>query len=446
MQTRSAVGKPASQFSFVIWPIPVGVFAALVQVVLHYFFCLTICPPHVHLVIATRTDPPWPLARMRTRQEMIELRTQDLRFTPDEAAAFLRTTTGLALPAKSICALEARTEGWIAACRWRRLRCKRLRRCKEAIRRVLRPLFRPSVAAIALSWTTWWKKSSIAKTTRFRRFYFTPRSSILDRLTAPLCDAVLAGEGGDTSHAPPDSQSILAQLERANLFLVPLDDERCWYRYHHLFADLLRKRLQEIYPDQVSKDHVRASEWHESQGAIHEAVMHAQAAGDDDRVVYLIERYAGQALMQGEVVRVGRWIEVLPEETIRSRPLLCLVRAWTLITDPDTRDHAVSWLERGLALSAADPRPVRDLDGTTRTDYEIISQNALMFRVNLALVQQTDPEEFRVPCPSTRSPISFTSRSTRFAPTASTFMPSSMFAAGSQRSTVRRSWACCSFF
>jgi LuxR family maltose regulon positive regulatory protein len=114
MQTRSAVGKPASQFSFVIWPIPVGVFAALVQVVLHYFFCLTICPPHVHLIIATRTDPPWPLARMRTRQEMIELRTQDPRFTPDEAAAFLRTTTGLALPAKSICALEARTEGWIA--------------------------------------------------------------------------------------------------------------------------------------------------------------------------------------------------------------------------------------------------------------------------------------------------------------------------------------------
>lgn len=362
-------------------------------------YLLTHLPPHVHLVIATRADPPWPLARMRTRHEMIELRAQDLRFTPDEAATFLRSATGLSLPAKSISELEARTEGWIAGLQ---------------------------MAALAMQVPTSMQESDTTRAEAFiqafsgsHRFVldylveevldrqsddiqtFLLHTSILDRLCGPLCDAVLDKDAGskkqNTEECPscplPLASSILESLDRANLFLVPLDDERCWYRYHHLFADLLRKRLHDIYPDQVSGDHKRASAWYESQGAIHEAVMHAQAAGDEVRVVYLIERYAGQALMQGEFVRVGRWIEALPEETIRARPLLCLVRAWILIPYPDARDRAVSWLERALTLSAADPHPVRGLDGTTRTDHEIIRQNALLFHVNLAIAQQADPEE-----------------------------------------------------
>jgi LuxR family maltose regulon positive regulatory protein len=353
-------------------------------------FLLHHLPPHVHMVIITRTDPPWPLARMRTRREMIELRAQDLRFTPDEVAFYLRNTTGLPLTAESIGILDARTEGWIAG-------------LQMAVLALRAPGLMPGsdvARAEALI-------QDFSSSHRFVLDYlveevldrqdaeiqsFLLHTSILDRLTAPLCDAVLLNEEGGTQ-ALPDSQSILIRLERANLFLVPLDTGRSWYRYHQLFADLLRKRLHETFPDQVPKDHGRASTWYEQQDLIHQAVMHAHKAGDHHRLIYLIERYAGQVLVQGDFVRVGHWIELLPEETTRTRPLLCLLRAWTLLGDPKSRDSAVSWFEHGLVLSAADPHPVPGLGETTFTDHEIIKRNALLFRVNLAVMQQADAEE-----------------------------------------------------
>jgi LuxR family maltose regulon positive regulatory protein len=346
-------------------------------------FLLDHLPPHVHLVIATRTDPPWPLARLRTRQEMIELRAQDLRFTPDEAAVFLNNVTGLTLSAGSIAALDVRTEGWIAGLQMAAL-SMRGRDDVEAFIRAFGGSHRYVLDYLV---------EEVLDRQEDEIQAFLLQTSVLDRLTAPLCDAVLAGEAGDASQTPSDSQAVLTHLERANLFLVPLDDERRWYRYHHLFADLLRRRLQEAYPERVSENHLRASAWYERQGSIHEAVVHAQAAAEDDRVVYLVERYAGRALVRGELVRVGRWVDALPEGRIQSRPLLCLVRAWTSIGDPNARDRAASWLERALALSAANPRPIRGMDGSVRTDYEVISQNAHLLRVNLAAAQGVDPEE-----------------------------------------------------
>jgi LuxR family maltose regulon positive regulatory protein len=346
-------------------------------------FMLDHLPPYVHLVIGTRTDPPWPLARLRSRREMTELRAGDLRFTPEETASFLNDVMGLSLSAEDVVALDRRTEGWIAGLQMAALSM----RGRDDVGAFIQA-FSGSHRYI-LDYLV----EEVLDSQDVEIQAFLLQTSILDRLTAPLCDAVLAGEADDALRPRPDSQAILTRLERANLFLLPLDDERRWYRYHRLFADLLRRQLQERYPERVSENHLRASAWYEGQGSIHEAVMHAQAAADDDRVVYLVERYAGRALVRGELVRVGHWVEALPEGRMRTRPLLCLVRAWTLIGDPDTRDRAASWLELGLALSAANPRPIRDMDGSASTDHEVISQNAHLFRVNLAAAQGVDPEE-----------------------------------------------------
>ena len=281
-------------------------------------FLLEHLPPQVHLALSSRADPPWPLARLRARCEVAELRAQDLRFTPEEAAAFLNNIMHLDLSPEDIAALDARTEGWIAGLQMMAISMQGRRRTH---------------GAAGLS-------SFIKALTGSHRFIldylveevldqqppdlqaFLLKTSVLERLTAPLCDAVVG---------IVDSQAVLAQLEQANLFLVPLDDERRWYRYHHLFADLLHIRLeQQSTPQEIASLHRRAGRWYEHNDLIAEAVSHALAAGDVDQVAHLAERNALAALYQGHVTTVVGWLDALPGEVVCSRPWLCIARAWVL--------------------------------------------------------------------------------------------------------------------
>ncbi len=268
-------------------------------------------PPPMHLVISSRADPPWPLARMRANREMIELRSDDLRFTRDEAATFLNSVMGLKLSAEAIVALDARTEGWIAGLQMAALSMQGRQDVNAFIK-----AFSGShrfVLDYLVEEVLDQQSSDIQD--------FLLQTSILERMTGPLCDAVTGSS---------DSQTTLIQLDRSNLFLIPLDDERRWYRYHHLFADLLRSRLEQRRPDQVPALHCRASEWYEEKGLIAEAVGYALAANDIERVVRLVAGDALAMIYHGELGTLVGWLDALPDEAVRSQPWLCVAHAWTL--------------------------------------------------------------------------------------------------------------------
>jgi len=274
-------------------------------------FLLNHLPLQLHLVLAGRADPPLPLARLRAQGQLKELRAADLRFAPDEAAAFLNDVMELRLSEADIAALDARTEGWIAGLQMAALSIQGRRDVTEFIR-------------------------AFSGSHRFVLDYlveevlggqpdlvqdFLLKTSILERMTASLCDAVVGGH---------DSQANLVQLERANVFLVPLDDERRWYRYHHLFADLLRSRLEQTQLDGVPALHRRAGEWYGQNGLIAEAVRHMLAAGDTERVADLVEGNALSLMDGGELKTLEAWLDFLPDEVMRSRPWLCVAHAWVM--------------------------------------------------------------------------------------------------------------------
>lgn len=271
-------------------------------------------PAPVHLVIASRADPPLPLARLRARGQLTELRQSDLRFTPDETAAFLNQRIERGVGADDVAVLAARTEGWIAGLH---LAATSLQTHGDAHRFIQD--FKGSHRYVLdyLIEEVLQRQSPTVQS-------FLLQTSILDRLTGPLCDAVTEQDGG---------QARLAELERANLFIVPLDDERQWYRYHRLFADLLQKRLGETYGDLAPTLHRRASAWHERNGLIAEAIDHALAAADFERAADLIERVADAMLMRSESATLLAWIKALPEAQTRVRPLLCVYQAWVLLLD-----------------------------------------------------------------------------------------------------------------
>src|SRR6266545_3281048 len=232
-------------------------------------FLLEHLPPQIHLVIASRTDPALPLARLRGRGELVEIRAADLRFTPDEAAAYLNGVMGLVLTARDVAALEGRTEGWIAALQLAALSMQG----------------RDDVAAFIAGFAgddryiVDYLTEEVLQRQPEQVRHFLLRTSILDRLCGPLCDAVTGQDGG---------KAMLAALERGNLFLVPLDDRRRWYRYHHLFADVLQARLLDEQPDRVHELHRRASAWYERNGERSEAIRHALAAEDFERAADLV--------------------------------------------------------------------------------------------------------------------------------------------------------------
>jgi LuxR family transcriptional regulator, maltose regulon positive regulatory protein len=278
-------------------------------------------PPQMHLVIATREDPPLPLARLRARGQLTELRTADLRFTPEEADAFLNQMMNLSLSAENVAALETRTEGWIAGLQ---LAAISMRGYKDATGFI--QSFTGShhfVLDYLIEEVLQQQSEGIQN--------FLLRTSILDRLCGPLCDAVLGSSSAS-------GQETLEYLERANLFIVPLDNERKWYRYHHLFADLLRQRLHQSIASftgdvesRVNDLHIRASRWYEGNGLEIEAFQHAAAAQDVERAARLVEGKGIPLHYRGVVGPVLHWLESLPTRVLDARPSLWVMYASLLM-------------------------------------------------------------------------------------------------------------------
>ena len=255
-------------------------------------FLLEHLPPHMHVVIATRADPALPLARLRARGELVELRAADLRFRPDEAAMYLNEVEGLELGASDVAALEARTEGWIAALQLAALSMQG----RDDVSGFIAGFAGDDRFVVDYLVEEVLQRQS----EDVRSFLLT--TCILERLTGALCDAVTGLEGG---------RGTLEALDRANLFVVPLDDRRRWYRYHHLFADVLQARLLEEQPDRVSDLHQRASEWYEQNGERSEAIRHALAGKHFERAADMIELAIPGLRQARQETTMRRWLEAL---------------------------------------------------------------------------------------------------------------------------------------
>jgi LuxR family maltose regulon positive regulatory protein len=301
-------------------------------------FLLDHLPSQMHLVIASRADPPLHLALLRTRNQLVELRAQELRFTLDETVMFLNQAMGLELLADDIAALEARTEGWIAG----------LQLAALSIRSKVTEQATDFIAAFSGSHRhviDFLAEEVVAQQPgEIRDFLY--HTAILDRLTASLCNAVTGRQ---------HSEAILAQLEQANLFLIPLDDQRQWYRYHRLFADFLRSYLHQHMSDQIPELHRRASEWYEQQRLLVAAIGHALSGNDYERAAHLIEETADVILMRSEVTTLQGWIEMLPDKVMRTRPLLCIYHAMTLIFGGSSLESATSRLQDAIEADTAGP-------------------------------------------------------------------------------------------
>ena len=288
-------------------------------------FFLDHLPPQVHLVIASRIDPSISLSRLRAGGQMTEIREHDLRFSLDEIDTFLDKVMGLDLSAEKVAALETRTEGWIAGLQLAALSMQGLRRSDEIADFIKR--FTGSDRFIQD-----YLADEVLRQRPKGTEEFLLQTSILDRLSGSLCDAVRfnSAEGAGITDQN-NSQAILEALEAANLFIVPLDNERRWYRYHHLFADLLRQRLQQQQPDSVAKLHVRASAWYEKNGLEIEAFAHAAAANDIERGVRLIEGEGLPLHFRGGAAPVLNWLASLPTTILDARPSLWVTYASALI-------------------------------------------------------------------------------------------------------------------
>jgi len=294
-------------------------------------FLLDHLPHTLHLLIAARSDPLLPLARLRARGQMAELRAADLRFTETEAAQFLNDVMGLHLDAESVAMFEKRTEGWIAGLQMAALSMQNRKDVHSFIegfsgtnRYILDYLLEEVLAR---------------QSPEIQRFLLY--TSVLERLTAPLCNAVMLSDEESTNEENDQTFqsegvvlgsaiSNLEYLEQVNLFLVPLDDERIWYRYHHLFADLLRAQLQKVLDaEDIAKLHIRAAEWHGQNGSILEAIHHAALASEPEMVErFIIQNYM-ELVSRGEMSGMRFWIGKLDRELVYSRPWLCIYEAYS---------------------------------------------------------------------------------------------------------------------
>jgi len=292
-------------------------------------------PPTAHLAISTRSDPPLALGRLRVRGELVELRADRLRFTRAEAARFLEDVAGARLDDEEVAGLHERTEGWIAALQLVGLSLKGREDSHEFI---------ASFAGDDRQIVDYLGSEVLDRQPPEIRTFLV-RSSILSRLSAPLCTAVTGAT---------DAEAVLRTLERENLFVIPLDSTRAWYRYHHLFAELLRHELLRTAPELVAELHRRAAAWYRDQGAVHDAIEHATAAGDFSDAIEQITTHWYEFLQRGRQETVSAWIDRLPDEVIAADPDLCLTKAW-LGVNTGRLDEVDRWIE--AAGLAAAPRP-----------------------------------------------------------------------------------------
>ncbi|MBL8057568.1 MAG: hypothetical protein JNK29_12750, partial [Anaerolineales bacterium] len=315
-------------------------------------FLLDHLPAQLRLVVLTRADPPWPLARLRARDHVAEIRAADLRFTLEEAAVFLNRVMELDLPAEALETLETRTEGWIAG-----LQLAALSLQGHSARSRL-----DFVAAFGGShhYILEYLAEEVLNAQPHALLAFLLQTSILGRLCGPLCEAVV--DAGPEQ--PVDGQAVLEALEHLNLFLIPLDDERHWYRYHHLFADVLSRRLAQQSPQLLPVLHRRASAWYEQHEFIPEAIQHAFLAGGQDRAAQLVEQHGCQLIMRGEVSTLTKWIDAVAAD-VPAHPWLAVQRAWALSLTgyPDQAESTLEAADRFIAPLEA-THDVKILRGT----------------------------------------------------------------------------------
>jgi LuxR family transcriptional regulator, maltose regulon positive regulatory protein len=305
-------------------------------------FLLECQPPWLHLTIVTRIDPPLPVPRLRARHQLTEIRADDLRFTACEAAAFLSQVMGLDLSSEDVMALEARTEGWIAGLQMAALSMQGRQDIPAFIK-----AFTGSHRYIIdyLIEEVFQRQSNEMRD-------FLLQTSILDRLCGPLCDAVTTQSNG---------QSRLEQLETMNLFLVPLDDERHWYRYHHLFRDVLRSRLQRLYCDHLPALHRRAADWYEASGSPEAAMHHLLIGNDFEGAERLLQPLGENMLTSGRWSVLLDWLDAIPETFVRSRPALCVLKAWALFLtgQPEPVESYLQNIEHLMGADLEDPASSR---------------------------------------------------------------------------------------
>jgi len=280
-------------------------------------FLIEYLPVTVHLVICGRADPPLPISRLRVQGEVNEVRTTQLRFTKKEVTTFLNDHMGFDLSSDGIAALEARTEGWVASLK---------------------------LAALSMQGREDWSEfiAEFSGSNRFIIDYlvdevlnrqteevqaFLRRTSILERFCAPLSEYI----GGGRPHREGKDQDIIDYLDRSNLFLIPLDDRREWYRYHHLFADFLIQRLRESGRETIPELHRRASQWYENEGLPDEAIQHALAAGDMQGAARLVDGIASNLVVRAESYKLLKYVEQLPSDSRQAFPMLGVWYAWALL-------------------------------------------------------------------------------------------------------------------
>jgi LuxR family transcriptional regulator, maltose regulon positive regulatory protein len=340
-------------------------------------FLLEHLPPQVHLVVSTRADPALPLARLRAHGELVEVRAADLRFTLDEVAAYLNDVTGLDLAASDVAALEGRTEGWIAALQLAALSMQG----------------RADVAGFIAGFAgddryvvDYLVDEVLARQPAQVRSFLV-QTSILDRLSGPLCDAVTGQPGG---------KAMLESLDRANLFVVPLDDRRRWYRYHHLFADVLRTHLLDEHPDRVAALHRRASRWYERNGEPSPAIRHALAAGDVERAADLVELAIPELRRSRQEATIRGWLDAIPDDVVRARPVLAVGFVGALMASgefegvEDRLADAERWLEPTGAHDGTWTPPA-GMVVVDQGEFQRLPGGIEMYRAALALVRGDAP-------------------------------------------------------
>jgi LuxR family maltose regulon positive regulatory protein len=334
-------------------------------------------PPQLHIILITRIEPPLSLAKLRVRSEMVEIRAKELRFLETETRDFLNQIMSLRLSEEEIIALGSRTEGWIAglllaahSLQYEPDHKKFIEAFKGTDRHVVDYLIEEVLEHLP---------------DEIQEFILC--TSILDRLSAPLCQVLVYGEG-----TADRCQEILELLERNNLFTIPLDNHRSWYRYHPLFAELLRYRLALHAPEKVIDLHLLASKWLEANGFLTEAINHALIGKDYERYLDLIETHALEAISKGEIRKVQRWFESLSPDLSRSRPFLYVSYAWTILltnySDPPPEiDEWIQAAERVLSLREAESDSIE-----TDKNYQI-REHIYALRTLLALSRNADPYE-----------------------------------------------------
>ncbi len=337
-------------------------------------FLLGHLPPGLHLVISSRADPPLPLARLRARGDLAEIRAVELRFTPDEAATYLNGLMGLELTARDVRVLEARTEGWIAALQLAALSMQG----RDDVTG-----FIDGFAGDDRYVVDYLAEEVLARQPD-RVQAFLLQTAILGRLSGPLTDAVTGLGGG---------KATLEALDRGNLFLVPLDDRRRWYRYHHLFADVLQARLHDEHPDQVPKLHRRASAWYEQNGERSLAIDHALAAGDFGRAADLVELAIPALRPTRQESMVRRWLEKLPDDLVRVRPVLSVTCAGALLMTgeidgvEERLQDAERWLDPPVARPESTPARPAKVVVTDEEEYRRLPAAIAVYRAALALAK-----------------------------------------------------------